>query len=298
MPEMGVSNKVAERIRKGEDFAKNGLNVNRIKGMNRKNFLSVSFLALARSAARSVARIVWDFGKESGSGFMISDKLFLTSGHVIPTQELARRFFAEFNYEEDFLGNQKSVSKFKFDPETFFITSHEDNLDYTLIAIDGKGDGNPGNIQELKDFGYCPLSDANDKNFIGQFVNIVHHPKGYPKQIALRENQLLLLPGNVIPDKVLLYYADVKGGSSGSPVFNDQFMPVALHHRGEPHPNTVAQSEICLPKYLKEGIRISAIVLDLKKRQGELSTKQRELLKAALQLAESNPYPSKMATTD
>ncbi|WP_208978683.1 hypothetical protein [Pseudovibrio denitrificans] len=47
-------------------------------------------------------------------------------------------------------------------------------------------------------------------------------------------------------------------GSSGAPVLNDQWLPVALHHRSIPHPSH-------RNKWIaNRGIRISAILANLK----------------------------------
>ncbi len=63
----------------------------------------------------------------------------------------------------------------------------------------------------------------------GEYVNIVQHPNGEPKQVALRENQIVDLMENF-----LHYKTDTAPGSSGTPVFNDEWELVALHHSGVP----------------------------------------------------------------
>ena len=64
---------------------------------------------------------------------------------------------------------------------------------------------------------------------IGECLNIIQHPNGELKQVALRENQLK----DILP-QFLHYHTDTAPGSSGSPVFNDQWELVALHHSGVP----------------------------------------------------------------
>ena len=58
---------------------------------------------------------------------------------------------------------------------------------------------------------------------------IIQHPSGERKQLALRENQVV-----DVLDNFLHYRTDTSPGSSGSPVFNDQWEIVALHHSGVP----------------------------------------------------------------
>jgi endonuclease G, mitochondrial len=55
-------------------------------------------------------------------------------------------------------------------------------------------------------------------------VNIIQHPGGQPKQMAIRNNLAAVLQGDD-----LAYFTDTKAGSSGSPVCNDQWQVLALH---------------------------------------------------------------------
>ena len=68
-------------------------------------------------------------------------------------------------------------------------------------------------------------------------VNIVQHPKGELKQIAIRNNTLLDLPEDSGLDKFAHYETDTEQGSSGSPVLNDQWE--VLHHSGIPRTNAI-----------------------------------------------------------
>ncbi len=68
-------------------------------------------------------------------------------------------------------------------------------------------------------------------------VNVVGHPMGRLKEIAVRDNALVQRL-----DDFLHYRTDTEPGNSGSPVFNDQWEVVALHHQGVP--NTDRQGRI------------------------------------------------------
>ncbi|MFI8961900.1 trypsin-like peptidase domain-containing protein [Streptomyces sp. NPDC053493] len=57
-----------------------------------------------------------------------------------------------------------------------------------------------------------------------QAVNIIQHPKGMPKRVALRNNLVYQAD-----EKNVAYFTDTQGGSSGSPVFTDRWTVVALH---------------------------------------------------------------------
>jgi hypothetical protein len=68
--------------------------------------------------------------------------------------------------------------------------------------------------------------EDDDPILVEEFVNIIQHPGGRPKQVALRDNQVIdLLPG------FLRYKAETE---PGSPVFSDQWELVGLHHSGVP----------------------------------------------------------------
>ena len=69
------------------------------------------------------------------------------------------------------------------------------------------------------------------KAFVGEFLTIVQHPNGERKQVCVRENRLLKYDES---GPYVWYQTDTVGGSSGSPVFNNSWEVVALHHSGVP----------------------------------------------------------------
>jgi endonuclease G len=237
------------------------------------DFVGAAFLDLARAAANAVGRVVFRDRRPQGSGFMVSDRLFLTNNHVIDSKESARQFLVEFNYELDGGGQPKSITRFELDPEAFFVTSHEDKLDFTLVAIGVRQSG-PATLRE---FGHCPLIGGEDRHMLGEYVNLVQHPEGEFKQLVLRENRLVTRL-----ETVLHYMADTMPGSSGSPVFNDQWEVVALHHWGEPYAEERAPDGAPLSKEMNEGIRISAILRELDAAKGGLDATRRALLEGVL----------------
>ncbi len=237
------------------------------------DFLGIAFLDRARAAANSVARIVTRDLRPLATGFLISDRLLITNNHVFATPAQAAEAFIEFFYELDIGRNPRALSRFRLAPEQFFFTNDKDDLDYTVVAVGPRVYG----TGELAEFGHLPLSDAGDKHMLGEYVNIIEHPEGDYKQAVLRENQLVWRL-----EHVLHYMADTNPGSSGSPVFNDEFRVVALHHWGEPHRDMPGKGT----REINEGIRISAIVAGLKAASG-LSGPQQSLLNAALSLDEN-----------
>lgn len=91
-----------------------------------------------------------------------------------------------------------------------------------------------------------------------QHVNIIQHPQGRHKEVALQENHLT----HIYSTRVR-YTTDTEPGSSGSPVFDNSWDLISIHHAaGERHatqPNTWINNE---------GMRIDIIVADLRNHFG------------------------------
>lgn len=188
-----------------------------------------NFCELIADAKRIVGRIVIMDGSQPmgyATGFMVSEQLLLTNWHVFKTKEEVKNSHVEFNYEFDVNGKAKDEIKFELEPETFFHSNQE--LDYCFVAVKQKSVDE--NIA-LKNIGYHFLDPTIGK--LGdegkELLNIIHHPSGDYKQLSIRENRF-----TKILDHTLWYETDTAQGSSGSPVFNDQWQVVALHHMGVP----------------------------------------------------------------
>ena len=242
------------------------------------DFVNVSFLERGVAAGRAVGRVAFREGGAQGTGFLVSDRLFLTNNHVIASPTEAGRFVVEFDYELDVNGRQREVSRFALDAGVFFETSDRDNLDFTLVGLGARLSG----PRDLQDLGFCRLSDAADKHALGEWANVIQHPDGRFKEVVIRENRLVSRL-----DTVLHYLADTEPGSSGSPVFNNEWQVIALHHWGGPWRQTKDDEGRLISTEVNEGIRISAIVKELKARAGGLDTGKRGLLQKALTVGEA-----------
>lgn len=147
----------------------------------------------------------------------------MTNNHVLDSVETAAASRAEFDYETGDDGRLRPAVWFGLDPDAFFVT--DPGLDYTFVAVDvASTDG-----RLLHRYAWIPLIEEQGKVIKGEYVNIFQHPNGEPKQVALRENQIVDLMENF-----LHYKTDTAPGSSGAPVFNDEWELVALHHSGVP----------------------------------------------------------------
>jgi len=193
----------------------------RILGLN--DLISVRFLEQGWIASRAVGRIHISDGLGFGTGFMISPRLLLTNNHVLEDKNIAARSFVEFDYQLGIGSHRPLSQEFDLVPEEFFLT--DKGLDFTLVAVQ------PVNQKdvEVTTYGWLPLSGDENKVIAGEMLNIIQHPGGERKQLALRENRL-----EDILEEYLHYRTDTAPGSSGAPVFNDQWEVVALHHAGVP----------------------------------------------------------------
>lgn len=158
-----------------------------------------------------------------GTGSLISPRLLLTNNHVLGDATSAAASSIEFNVQDGLNGQPMVPVAFRLLPDVFFIT--DKGLDFTLVAVAETSDGG----RQLADFGHNPGTIGDDPILVSESVNIIQHPSGRPKQIALRENNVT----DVLVD-FLHYQTDTEPGSSGAPVFNDQWQLVALHHSGVP----------------------------------------------------------------
>lgn len=204
------------------------------------NLKPVSFLEWGVAVSKSVAHITLKNGGMA-TGFLITPNILLTNHHVFGKKADARNAAVRFNYQTDLMGNFLPTDEYACDPDDVFQNNEE--LDYAVVSM--KKD--PG----MK-WGFLKPSSP-DVN-VNEKVNIIQHPAGGPKQIAMNDNEV-----KYVDDAIVQYITDTMPGSSGSPVFNDNWQIVALHHSGgyipEPSTNSI--------HFRNEGIRIGAILNDL-----------------------------------
>jgi endonuclease G len=204
--------------------------------------LPINYLLLGYLQSQSVGRIRYfdrREGKEAvATGFLISENLLMTNHHVFPVQNaaefdaFAKDAVVEFNYQYDLDGNRSAPVEFQLEPQRFVHTAKP--LDMALVAVhptDTTG------LHFLKNQGYLVLDGSLGKAVVGDFASIIQHPSGKEKQIAIRKNEIINID---LPD-ALIYVSDTAQGSSGAPVFNDQWQVIALHSAGVAKKNADGQ---------------------------------------------------------
>ena len=235
------------------------------------DFVGVNYLERGVAASHAVGRV--DIADGSGrtvgygTGSMVAPHVLLTNHHVLPDAQTAATSAIEFDFEDGPDGQPRPSRRFAFAPDVLFIA--DEDLDFALVAVEP-------NASTVDAYGFNPLIEAEGKAIVGECVTIIQHPSGQRKQVALRENRIV-----DVVDEMLHYRADTEPGSSGSPVFNDQWECVALHHAG-------VASETEPGKFINEGIRVSQIIGHLRKVAGPQPS---PLLVSVIEPAAVRPMP-------
>lgn len=272
------------------------------------NFLSAHFLTEGAEVQKAIAMVTLKVargglpaGNGWGSGFLISNSLFMTNNHVIQNKAECDEVNMQFMYQNNY-NSEPAISSefFETNEDSFFHTNVP--LDYTIVRLkrkpyvfklpfatrrfgeDMESTGYPApheyadadQIEELNylqnfinreipisafdpgrifqifgynpgsKYGFIPLNPGVSYP-IGLRLNVIQHPQGRKKEVVLQQNTL-----NDVHTNVIHYFSDTDYGSSGSPVFNNTWELMALHHARKPSESA------------NEGIRIDKIVTDLR----------------------------------
>lgn len=182
---------------------------------------SVGWLRRGLDLARAVCRIrVSKGGVEFvlGTGFHIGKGRILTNHHVLSSMDEANGAEIRFDYEEDSSGGVLPGKRYRTLPNSWRSSQA---FDCAVVQLDAP------NMDET--WGKLTL-EAQQSPRRGDHVTIIQHPEGGPKQIAMTANQV-----RAIHQHHLFYSTDTLPGSSGSPVFDNQWRVVALHAGAQPN---------------------------------------------------------------
>jgi endonuclease G, mitochondrial len=235
--------------------------------------MPVGFLDDGQRAARAVARIcvpqIFD-GKPRmlgtkpslalGTGWLIAPNLLVTNHHVV-----AARFAGDGPVTASDIAMQARGAQAWFDYvdvnkpyqacPMMALEASDKSLDYAVLRVGGAAVADP---RPLSDWGLLRIAPETDELHAGRPLNIIQHPSGDVKQIAIRRNDCVGIKG----DDEFCYLTDTLPGSSGSPVFNDDWLVVGLHRASQTLPEKVYMKGETI-KYNNVGIRIHAILRDL-----------------------------------
>jgi endonuclease G len=190
------------------------------------------FLRLGWERSRTVGMI-----PNAGTAFLIGKNVMMTNWHIFRRVDWALGKEVIFEYEQDSDGLIRATTKAKIRPDLLFFSDEE--LDFAIFKVEGE----PGLSR-----GFLDVS-TEGRIATDTRVNIVQHPNAELKKIAIRNNGL-----KHFDDSVLQYWTDTEHGSSGSPLFNDNWEFIGLHYMND-ESNDVSGK----PIIFNVGHRISAI---------------------------------------
>ena len=194
----------------------------------------------------------------------------------------------------------KALHNLKQDAQVFIKPKHKQTTAREVIVY------HPYLLEEDLYQVFETLGESNiATRIMGDKVFIIQHPRGEDQQVVLSDNNVL---PNGLYRNFLRYRADSDYGSSGSPVFNEKWQLVALHHAAigettladvsadtatdqEDKPfkkSTTSSSTHNI--YAQQGIRICRIVEDLK-RQSSTSLRLQSFIENYVVTAEQFNYP-------
>lgn len=197
--------------------------------------LDVSFLRVGAERARSVLLLSVSFEDGSsalGTGFLVRPDVVVSNHHVLCSGGMRpTRVVARFDYESGAAGG-----------ETGYV---EKEADAGSVRGSAAVDAAFVRLREPEARSSLPV-DTTATPLPGDRVYIIQHPAGGPKKLGMVHNHVRHVGGDFVQ-----YLTDTLPGSSGSPVFNEQWEVIALHHRSVRAPVPGGQTEI-----RNQGVRI------------------------------------------
>ena len=188
-------------------------------------YLSLSWYRTGLKRCRAVARIQTADEQAVGTGFLVAGPdlhpdlpplVVVTNGHVVPEDLDPGHAHVAFHGLDEDPGRQ---ARFRVAQQWWYQPSADRGLDTTILELDGY----PQDVVPTplaKGLPPRPLSHRR--------AYVIGHPGGSAQpQFSLQDNILL-----DYDHRVLHYRSPTEGGSSGSPVYDDKWRLIGLHHAG------------------------------------------------------------------
>jgi len=204
-----------------DDFG--GERLQRILGTDRYQGLTWYRTGLQR--CRAVARVQTGNDEGIGTGFLVAGSdlhpdlpplVLITNGHVVPEGLNPVEAVVAFHGLDDDPGPR---ARFRVARQWWYRPSAGSELDTAILELDGYPDG----VIPM------PLAAAlPPKPLRNRRAYVIGHPRGLTQpQFSLQDNLLL-----DYDQRVVHYRSPTERGSSGSPVFDNHWQLIGLHHAG------------------------------------------------------------------
>lgn len=242
--------------------------------------VSFNFVERALETAKSVARFKvprifdgqyrYEGDDMFGTGWLIAPGVLITNHHVIAARERSESPANPEDFQQQAEGVTVWFDYFRergsyLECQGAELLWKNRDLDYAIIRLK--------EAEKVDNRKPLPIIEQSPKLQRGDRLNIVQHSRGGPMIYAIRNNFYV---GIGATQNFLRYLTDTEGGASGSPILNDHWKVVGLHHAATPIPPeyyvSLSQRYQSLPKetlegevitYHNEGIAIHAILQDL-----------------------------------
>eukprot|EP01032_Pedospumella_encystans_P016898 gene16898-19259_t len=190
-------------------------------------YVDHEFMKRSVQRAMSVVKVYSNDGNEdmvgTGTIFTTPSGLYLLTNHHI-IENAGQAEFATF--VTDYVSPDAITTSYNLDPNHYFWADKD--LDYALVAVERNDTLDAREWMNINDI-QCELP----KKF--ECVNIIGHPNGQPVTFSIRGLNYMCQPhsGNTIKvcdvSSLIRHGAYTLPGSSGALLFNDKWMPFALH---------------------------------------------------------------------
>jgi V8-like Glu-specific endopeptidase len=153
-----------------------------------------------------------------GTGFLVGPNRVLTNSHVIPPDGGLENFNVVF----DFVGNVQRTSLPRYHFVAELARSVPREFDYVVLQLDRVPTDGRGFFR----------AESYQFDKVREPISVLGHPNGAPLTFTFG----VVFDNNSFLGRIA-YTANTAPGSSGSPVFLENWNLVALHHHGEENVN-------------------------------------------------------------